>query len=133
LAPTGLDYFGPLGVALGDLADSKLVGEGGVPWIASIHDLDVISKLIDRPTEFLLYLRRRTDSGVAQHYRGSDELDLLMLFMDGGLYVEDDPDEIYRLHPRASPPTRTARDRHERAAQPTLIGTFTDPLDAWMY
>jgi hypothetical protein len=129
----GLDYFGPLGVALGDLADSELVSEGGLPWIASIHDLDVISRVIDRPTEFLLYLRRRTDSGVAQHYRGSDELDLFMLFMDGGLYVEDDPDEIHRLHPRTSPPTRTARDRHERAAQPTLVGTYTDPLDTWMY
>ena len=129
----GLDYFGPLGVALGDLADSELVGEGGLPWIASIHDLDVISRVIDRPTEFLLYLRRRTDSGVAKHYRGSDELDLFMLFMDGGLYVEDDPDEIHRLHPRTSPPTRTARDRYERAAQPTQVGTFTDSLDAWMY
>jgi hypothetical protein len=56
-----------------------------------------------------------------------------MLFMDGGLYVEDDPDEIHRLHPRTSPPTRTARDRYERAAQPTQVGTFTDSLDAWMY
>lgn len=129
----GLDYFGPLGIALGDLADSELVGAGGLPWIASIHDLDVISRVIDRPSELLLYIRRRTDSGVAHHYRGCDELDLFMLFMNGGLYVDDDPDETHRLHPRASPPTRTARDRFERAAQPTLVGTFTDSLDAWMY
>ncbi|MBI5232683.1 MAG: hypothetical protein HY876_11040 [Coriobacteriales bacterium] len=129
----GLDYFGPLGVALGDLADGDLVGQGSLPWIASIHDLDVISRVIDRPAEFLLYLRRRTASGVARHYRGSDELDLFMLFLGGGLYVEDDPDEIYRAHPRAAAPTRTARDRYEQAAQPTLVGTYTDPLDAWMY
>jgi hypothetical protein len=56
-----------------------------------------------------------------------------MLFMNGGLYVDDDPDEVHRLHPRTYPPTRTARDRHTRTAQPTLVGTFTDPLDAWMY
>lgn len=129
----GLDDFGPLGVALGDLADSSLVGEGTLPWITSIHDLEVISRVIDRPSEFLLYLRRRSDSEVARHYRGSDELDLFMLFLGGGLFVEDDPDEIHRLHPRTPPPTQTARGRYRRAAQPTLVGTFTDPLDAWMY
>lgn len=129
----GLDYFGPLGVALGDLEVGALVGEGVLPWIASIHDLEVISSVVDRPAELLLYLRRRSDSGVATHLRGSDELDLFMLFMNGGLYVEDDPDEVHRLHPMTPPPTRTARARHEKAAQPTLVGTFTDPLDAWMY
>ena len=129
----GLDQFGQLGVALGDLADSGLVGNGCLPWIASIHDLHVIARVVDRPAEFLLYLRRRTDSGVARHYRGCDELDLFMHFMNGGLYVEDDPDEIHRRHPKTSPPTRTARERHERTARPTLVATFTDPLDAWMY
>jgi hypothetical protein len=128
----GLDYFGPLGIALGDLAESELLGAGDLPWIASIHDLDVISRVIDRPSELLLYLRRRTESGVAHQYRGCDELDLFMLFMNGGLYIDDDPDETHRLHPRTSPPTRTERERFERANQPTLVGTFTDPLDAWM-
>jgi hypothetical protein len=129
----GLDYFGPLGVALGDLADTNLVGEGALPWIVSIHDLQVIASVVERPAEFLLYLRRRVRSSVAQLFRGADELDLFMLFVDGHLYVEDDPDEVHRRHPRTSAPTRTARKRHARAARPTLVGTFTDPLDAWMY
>jgi hypothetical protein len=72
--------------------------------ITSLHDLEVISKVIDRPAELLLYLRRRTDSGVATHYRGSDELDLFMLFLDGGLYVEPDPDEVRDQYPTAPPP-----------------------------
>lgn len=129
----GLDYFGPLGVSLGDLGSSGLLGDGPLPWIASLHDLEVISRVVDRPAEFLLYLRRRTNSGVAKHYRGSDELDLFMLFMDGGLFVEDDPDEIHRRYPRTPPPTRTARTRFEREARPTFVGTHTDRLDAWMY
>lgn len=129
----GLDYFGPLSVSLGDLDSSGLLGNGPLPWIASLHDLEVISRVVDRPAEFLLYLRRRTNSGVAKHYRGSDELDLFMLFMDGGLFVEDDPDEVHRLHPRTPPPTRTERTRFEREARPTFVGTHTDPLDAWMY
>jgi hypothetical protein len=40
-----------------------------LPWITSLHDLEVISAVIERPAEFLLYLRRRTDSGVATYYR----------------------------------------------------------------
>ena len=46
----------------------------------------VIAEICDRSSEFLLYLRRRTDSGVAKFYRGADELDLFMLFLGGDLY-----------------------------------------------
>lgn len=129
----GLDFFGPLAVALGDLQVAGMLDAGTVPWIASLHDVDVISKVIDRPSEFLLYLRRRTDSGVAKHYRGADELDLFMLFLDGGLYVAEDPDEVRRIHPTAGPLRARDRKQHLRDARPTVVGTHTDPLDAWMY
>ncbi len=129
----GLDDFGPLSVALGDLKRSGILGEGNLPWIASMHDLDVISKVIDRPAEFLLYLRRRADSDVATYYRGADELDLFMLFLNGGLYVEQDPEDVRSRHPSAGPPLSRARKHHQRDARRTLVGTHTDPLDAWMY
>jgi hypothetical protein len=129
----GLDDFGPLAVALGDLEQAGLLGEGSLPWIASLHDLEVISKVIDRPAEFLLWLRRRADSGVATYYRGSDELDLFMLFLDGGLYVEPDPEDVRHDHPTSGPSRSHARKMHQRDARPTIIGTYTDPLDAWMY
>lgn len=129
----GLDFFGPLAVALGDLRRAGALGEGTLPWIASLHDLDVISKVIDRPAEFLLYLRRRTDSDVATYFRGADELDLFMLFLDGGLYVEPDPAEVQRLHPTAGSPTGREIREHAKDARPTMVGTYTDPLDAWMY
>lgn len=129
----GLDYFGPLAVALGDLDSEALLGKGALPWITSLHDLEVISRVIDRPSEFLLYLRRRTDAGVAKHFRGVDELDLFMLFMDGGLYAEPDPEATHLEHPRTPPPRPEDRERHRDAARPTFVGTHTDPLDAWMY
>lgn len=129
----GLDFFGPLAVGLGDLKRAGHLGNGSLPWIASLHDLEVISLVIDRPAEFLLYLRRRTDSGVATHFRGADELDLFMLFLEGGLYVEEDPEEIRRLHPTAGPARGRDRKRHLQDARPTVVGTHTDPLDAWMY
>jgi hypothetical protein len=129
----GLDFFGPLAVALGDLKRAGMLGEGSLPWIASLHDLEVISKVIDRPAEFLLYLRRRTDSGVTTYYRGADELDLFMLFLNGGLYVEEDPVEVRLQHPAAGSPRSHARKQHQQDARPTIVGTHTDPLDAWMY
>jgi hypothetical protein len=129
----GLDYFGPLAVALGDLKQAGTLGEGSLPWIASLHDLEVISKVIERPAEFLLYLRRRADSGVAMYYRGADELDFFMLFMDGGLYVEQDPEEVRLQHPASGPPRTHARKKHQQDARSTIVGTHTDPLDAWMY
>lgn len=129
----GLDYFGPLSTGLGDLVDASLIRDGTLPWIVSMHDLHVIGMVIDQPSEFLLYLRRRTDSGVAKHFRAMDELDLFMLFLSGGLYVEPDPDEVRRAHPHSPPATRQDRQRHERSAVPTTVGTYTDPLDAWMY
>lgn len=128
----GLDFFGPLAVALGDLKRAGMLAEGSQPWIASLHDLEVISKVIERPAEFLLWLRRRADSGVATYYRGADELDLFMLFLDGGLYIEPDPEEVRLQHPAADPRRSLAR-KHQRDARPTLVGTHTDPLDAWMY
>jgi hypothetical protein len=129
----GLDDFGPLTVALGDLKRAGMLGEGTLPWIASLHDLEVISKVTERPAELLLYLRRRADSGVADYYRGADELDLFMLFLNGGLYVEPDPDEVRLQHPFAAPPRTRAYKQHQRDARPTFVGTYTDPLDAWMY
>jgi hypothetical protein len=129
----GLDTFGPLGVSLGDLNGAAFHGDGTVPWITSLHDLDVISRAIDRPSEFLLYLRRRTGPGIAENYRGVDELDLFMLFMDGGLYVEPDPDTIHKTHPRSRPPTKKARRRHQEQSRSTFVGTHTDDLDRWMY
>ncbi len=129
----GLDDFGPLSVALGDLQQAGLLGEGSLPWITSLHDLEVISKVIDRPAEFLLWLRRRADSGIAMYYRGSDELDLFMLFLDGGLYVEPDPEVVRRDHPTSGPSRSHARKKHQRDAWPTIVCPHTDPLDAWMY
>lgn len=129
----GLDTFGPLAVSLGDLDAASLLGDGTLPWITSLHDLDVISRVVARPAEFLLYLRRRTDSGVATNYRGVDELDLFMLFMGGSLYVEPDPEEVHRTHTRTPPPRSGDRRRHLEQARPTIVGTYTDDLDRWMY
>ena len=36
-------------------------------------------------------------------------------------------------HPASGPIRSHARKKHLRDARPTLVGTHTDPLDAWVY
>jgi hypothetical protein len=55
------------------------------------------SEVLDRPAEFQLYLQRRTDPGVSKYFWSSDELDLFMLFLRGGLYVEPNPPGWFRF------------------------------------
>ena len=126
-----LDDVGPLGVAIGDLQVAGLLAERRPPWVASLHDLMVVAEICDRPSEFLLYLRRRTDSGVATVYRAFDELDLFMLFLNGELYVDDDPGEVRREHnpvPQAKDWNRRWRDE---SAVGTIVADHCQSLSEW--
>ena len=66
------------------------MSEAKPPWTASLHDLATIAAVSDRPSEFLHYLRVRTDSPATNHFWAFDELDLYMLFLQGDLWVEAD-------------------------------------------
>jgi hypothetical protein len=127
-----LDDVGPLGTAIGDLQRAGIVTEDRPPWIASLHDLATIAEICDRPAEFLLYLRRRTDSGVTKFYRAADELDLYMLFLHGHLYVEPDPIETKRKYATAPRAKKRDRRRHQKDAVGTLVSDQCHELNAWM-
>lgn len=127
-----LDDIGPLGTKLSDLQDGGLLSEDRPPLILSLHDLAVISEICERPSEFLLYLRRRTDSPVTKYFRAVDELDLYMLLLAGDLYVDDDPDEVRIAHPTASPPTKSERRRHQESAVGTMVSDNCLELNIWM-
>ena len=129
----GLDDYGPAGIVLDELRRAGVIADEKLPWVTSLHDLATVSLVLDRPSEFLLYIRRRSASGVSTHFRAVDELDLFMLFLRGGLYVEPDPDLMHRLYPATDPPTAVDYRRYAEDNQMTRVATFTDPLDAWMY
>lgn len=128
-----LDDIGPLGTALDELVRAGVVGSTRFPWIVSLHDLIVVSRIVERPAEFLLYLRRRTESGISLRFHAVDELDLFMLFMKGGLNVSPDPAEVYAKHPEAGPPRSADLKQFRKDSVLTRVGTHTDDLDAWMY
>jgi hypothetical protein len=93
------------------------------------------SLVLDRPSEFLLYLRRRrrrTEPTTSRRFRAIDELDLFMHFLSGGLYLEPDPDLVHSLNPGTAPPTAADYRRFEAQAEAIRVDVHTDPLDAWM-
>ncbi|MBT1635436.1 hypothetical protein [Clavibacter michiganensis] len=128
-----LDDMGPLATGLDELVRSRVISSDRFPWIVSLHDLAVISEVIDTPAELLLYLRRRTDSDVSRAFWAIDELDLFMLFMAGHLYTHPDPDLVRDNYLGVPEPTNHARKLYREERAPTRIMTQTDPLDAWMY
>lgn len=127
-----LDDLGPTGTALNELQRAGVLRADQLPWVVSLHDLATTAQVLTRPAEFLLYLRRRTDSEVTVLFDAVDELDLLMLFCNGQLYAEADPDEVAVAHPGSPPPSASDRRRYQRQRVPTRVYTQTDPLDAWM-
>ncbi|MBO3084114.1 hypothetical protein [Cellulomonas fengjieae] len=127
-----LDDLGPAALDVEALVRSGVLTQTILPWIVSVHDILVIAELFDRPEEFLTYLRRRTNRDAALWVTAVDELDIVMWFIGGGFYFEPDPDRLHHDHPGGRPPT--AKDRRNYADQGrTVVGTFTDPLDAWFY
>lgn len=128
-----LDDFGPLSTALDELVRADVITSERFPLLVTLHDLSVIAEVIDRPAEFLLYLRRRTESEVSMKFMAVDELDLFMLFLTGGLWVEPDPERVSEEFLGVPRPTAAKRRRYLESATPTRVMTHTDPLDAWVY
>ena len=128
-----LDDMGPLATALDELVRGNVLEADRFPWIISLHDLAIVAEVLDRPAEFLLYLRRRTESEVSLNFWAIDELDLFMLFLSGHLYVEPDPDRVSEEFLGVRRPSGRDRRRYRSSAVPTRVMTHTDPLDAWVY
>lgn len=137
---SGIREIHTIAVGLEDLsgvttATTMLLGAGilkpeHIPWTVSVHDLRIVCELLARPSEMLLYLRRRTEPLATWKYRAVDELDLFLLFLQRGLYVEPDPHRTAQELPWAEPPS-TADLRRFATQRPQLITSLTDPLDAW--
>ncbi|WP_460753893.1 hypothetical protein [Myceligenerans cantabricum] len=129
---TSLDDMPAIGTATARLVGAGLLQADNIPWTVSLNDLDLIAQLVDRPAEFLLYMRRRTDPLATEMFMAVDELDLFLLFFRMGLYVEPDPAVAVREMPWLGQP-RTADVRRYKKQTPGLVTSHTDELDAWYY
>ena len=81
------------------------------PWTVSLHDLRIITELVERPAELLLYLRRRTEPDVTRRFHAVDELDFFLDFYSSGLYVEPDPGRMQAELPQFGEPSVAAQRR----------------------
>lgn len=127
-----LDDLGPLSLSMNELASQNIINTDEVPWIVTLHDLTVISRVIEHPAQFLEYLRRRRGRRLATMVEGVDELDMFMWFLDDGMYFAPAPHDTAAQIPIDRPVSKS--DQHRYNDQPKVrVGTLTDPLDAWMY
>lgn len=129
---TSLDDMPGIATATAKLVGAGLLSPDNIPWTVSLNDLDLIAQLVDRPAEFLLYVRRRTEPKATEMFMAVDELDLFLLFFRMGLYVEPDPVLVAREMPWLGKP-RTADVRRHREQGPGLVTSHTDDLDAWYF
>ena len=126
----GLEDLSGVSTATAILVHSGVLTSGHIPWTVSLHDLRIICELVDRPSEFLVYMRRRTHPETTLKFLAVDELDLYMHFLYHGLYVEPDPRQIADNLPWTGQPTEAALLRRANQRR-ELIDSMTEPLDAW--
>lgn len=127
-----LDDLGSVTTATIELVRAGILEPDNIPWTVSLHDLELISELIERPAEFLLYLRRRLNPNATVMFSASDELDLFLFFFEDGLWVEPDPELVRSVFSWLPAPTTIDRRRF-REQTPSIITSRTDALDAWYY
>ncbi|MCW3158600.1 hypothetical protein [Micropruina sonneratiae] len=125
-----LDDLGLLSLSLDELVVHGVINSEAVPWVVSLHDLIVASQVFDHAAQFLTFVRRRCGRKLATMVTGVDELDMIMWFLDGGMYFEPDPDDVAEQQPVAKSATRASRQRYNEQPR-VILGTMTDPLDAW--
>lgn len=129
---TSLDDMPGIATASAELARARLLSDDTIPWTVSLNDLELIVQLVDRPAEFLLYLRRRTEPVTTEFFVAVDELDLFLLFFSMGLFVEPDP--AIAAGEMAWLGTPSVADlKRFREQMPALVTSHTDALDAWYY
>ena len=127
-----LDELTSVSTATAELVRAGVLNIDNIPWTVSIHDLDLITMLVDHPAEFLLYLRRRRNALTTVMYSTADELDLFLYFFSQGLWVEPDPDAVRTAFPFLGEvkPGERRRYKQQKAG---LITSHTDALDQWYY
>lgn len=129
---TSLDDMPAIATATAKLVGAGLLPPDNIPWTVSLNDLELIAQLVDRPAEFLLYVRRRTDPRATEMFMAVDELDLFLFFFRTGLYLEPDPAVSAREMPWLGKPHLKDVRRHKEQT-PGLVLSHTDDLDAWYF
>lgn len=126
-----LDDLGGFTTMASKFIASGLLSPSQVPWMVSLYDLRVVGDVIQRPSEFIAYLRRRTDPETVTYYNGVDELDFFMAFIGDGLRLDDAENRSYPAFPAPTGASAAAGENDNDTKELALLASHTDPLDAW--
>lgn len=85
-----LEFLGPLSTQLNLIRSIDFIDGKEWLWSVFINDLKIISDLIESPSFFLLYLKRRLEINKYTQFFTSDEMDYFIYFLERGLYFKDD-------------------------------------------
>lgn len=67
-------------------SELDLFPDGDYPWCLSITDLEVLCEVLPNPVRFLHYVKRRFEIELGKQDVTADELDLLGVYLDRGLW-----------------------------------------------
>jgi hypothetical protein len=85
-----LDDFSGLSTSAWALAEAELLeAPEPLPWIVSLHELDVILDLLDYAAQLPHFLLRRRRINELKVVRAADELDFFVFYLLRGLYFDD--------------------------------------------
>lgn len=95
------------------LADAGILASHPTPLLISLHDLELICEIVERPSELIHYLQRRQRVDETRCVIAPDELDYFMHYLQFGLFWEAGSDG-----------TPTA---------PVHLLSHTEPLDSYFF
>jgi hypothetical protein len=93
------------------LSDAGVLPRDPIPWLVSLHDLELICEVVERPSELVHYLLRRRRMDETRRAWAPDELDYFMHYLLRGLYW----------------PEETAGE----TSVPEQLLSHTEELDSW--
>jgi hypothetical protein len=105
-----LDDLSAVAPVVWELAGTKVMPAGlKMPWVITLHELDLVTQTIEWPAQLVHFLRRRSRLNEIGGLAATDELDWWMHYLSFGLHFED----------------KATRER-------IRFTSLTDPLDAWV-
>lgn len=105
-----LDDLSAVAPVLWEFQGTRVMPDGvTIPWVVTLHELDLVASTIEWPAQFVHFLRRRARLNQIGQLSASDELDWWMHYLLKGLYFEDEADR-----------------------GPARLLSHTDSLDAWV-